>query len=58
MRWRGRDQLILWTAGDHLGPLLPVLDRCDTDPARTEGCLAAPITYTRSCSRRSFAASS
>lgn len=29
--------MFLWTVGDHWGPLLPVFDRCDTDPVRTEG---------------------
>jgi hypothetical protein len=36
------DLRFLWTVGDRWRPLLPVLDRCDTDPARTEVSGACP----------------
>jgi hypothetical protein len=38
MSWRPGDLRFLRTIGDRWRPPMPLLDRCGTDPARTNGC--------------------
>jgi hypothetical protein len=49
MSWRADDLQFAWTVGDRWRLLMPMRDRCDTDPVRTDPYVFFVTMPRRSC---------